>query len=438
MAELRNAACARHGALGLPLAFVAMPLYVVLPQHYGQVLGVPLALLGLMLLLTRLADALIDPFLGRWADALLHDARRSLRVMGVALAVLGLGFAAAFFPPVRGVGPLLAWCAMALVVTFLAFSLSSVMHLAWGTRLGGDTAQRARLVAWREGFGLVGVFAANVLATQAGLAWTTAVLGSALVLGAWALARGPAPASAPTASASATTTGCATPAPTTASGTAVATLSRDSLLLPWRVPGFRRLLGLFLLNGVASAIPATLVLFFIQDRLQALAWAPAFLGSYFLMAALSVPWWVRVTVRLGPMRAWALGMALSVASFAGVLWLGAGDVWPYMAVCVAGGWALGADLTVPGTLLTGVVQRAGHAQQAEGAYAGWWQWATKLNLALAAGLALPALQVLGYAPGARDAQALSALSLAYGLLPCVFKLCALACCWRLRRHPALA
>ena len=66
------------------------------------------------------------------------------------------------------------------------------------------------------------------------------------------------------------------------------------------------------------------------------------------------------------------------------------------------------------------------------------QWATKLNLALAAGLALPALQALGYSPGAREPQALLALTLAYGLMPCVFKLTSLLLCWRWRAHAALA
>jgi hypothetical protein len=32
--------------LGLPLAFVALPLYVVLPNHYAREFGVPLATLG--------------------------------------------------------------------------------------------------------------------------------------------------------------------------------------------------------------------------------------------------------------------------------------------------------------------------------------------------------------------------------------------------------
>jgi len=103
----------------------------------------------------------------------------------------------------------------------------------------------------------------------------------------------------------------------------------------------------------------------------------------------------------------------------------------YTAVCIASGIALGADLTLPGALLAGVIQRQGHAQQAEGAYFGWWNFATKLNLALAAGIALPLLGAFGYAPGAQDAAALQALTLAYCLLPCVLKLGAAGLLWTL-------
>ena len=52
------------------------------------------------------------------------------------------------------------------------------------------------------------------------------------------------------------------------------------------------------------------------------------------------------------------------------------------------------------------------AGQAEGAVFGWWNGASKLNLALAAGLALPLLEWLGYAPGRRDPAAQQALGLA--------------------------
>ena len=45
-----------YGLLGLPLAFVALPLYVILPNHYAREFGMSLGLLGAILLGARLFD----------------------------------------------------------------------------------------------------------------------------------------------------------------------------------------------------------------------------------------------------------------------------------------------------------------------------------------------------------------------------------------------
>jgi hypothetical protein len=47
---------------------VALPLYVVLPNHYAAEFGIPLATLGALLLGARLLDAVADPLIGRWVD----------------------------------------------------------------------------------------------------------------------------------------------------------------------------------------------------------------------------------------------------------------------------------------------------------------------------------------------------------------------------------
>ena len=77
-----------------------------------------------------------------------------------------------------------------------------------------------------------------------------------------------------------------------------------------------------------------------------------------------------------------------------------------------------------GALLAGMIAERGDRGLREGAYFGWWNLASKLNLALAAGLALPLLDLLGYQPGTTSPEGLQALTLAYAVLPCALKLVA--------------
>jgi len=141
--------------------------------------------------------------------------------------------------------------------------------------------------------------------------------------------------------------------------------------------------------------------------------------------------------RFGLARSWLGGMCMSVAVFAWAGAMGAGDAVPFLVVCALSGFAIGSDLVLPSALLAGIIADAGDQPHA-GAYFGWWNFATKLNLALAAGLALPLLGLAGYVPGAREAGALQALSLAYCLLPCVLKVLAGASLWALVIRPAAA
>lgn len=407
----------RYGLMGLPLAFVALPLYVILPNHYARDFAVPLAALGAVLLGARLFDAVLDPWIGRWTDRLFVRSHRAvLRAGGAAAVVLALGLWGLLFPPATlrdDNTALLVWAGALLAVTYTAYSVASVAHQAWGTRLGGTEAQRSRISGWREGLALAGVLTAAVLPGTLGLAATVAAFAVLLALGwvAWRAAVVP-----------------------TARGLTMGAIPRTH---PLRQPRFLRLLAVFVVNGTASAVPATLVLFFVQDRLQAPASIePAFLATYFLCAALSLPLWLRLVPRLGLARTWLAGMALAVGVFVWAATLGTGDVWPFLAVCALSGVALGTDLALPSALLTGLMDELGERGQREGAYLGWWNFAAKLNLALAAGLALPLLDVFGYTPGARDADALWTLTVAYCLLPCALKLLAAGLLHTLLIRPA--
>ena len=423
MATVPRRASAAYGLLGLPLAFVALPVYVHLPNLYAQQYGLPLAALGAVLLLSRSIDAVVDPWLGRWGDRLYRHSWRAVWLAAVVLALaVALGFTALFFPPAGALSPtgLLVWVGCALTLSHLAYSGLGILHQAWAARQGGGGIAQSRWVAWREGFALVGVLLASAFPALWGWALTTALLVLMLALGLFTWQQ-----TARNALAS--------------DGGAPQSHAVGSLWQPWQHAGFRRLLMVFMLNGLASAVPATLVLFFVQDLLQApKAMEPLFLGLYFAAGALSFPLWLKVIDRIGLLRTWATGMALSVLAFVSVVTLGAGDTMGFLLVCALSGMALGADLTVPGALLNQLIDRCGERGRTDGAFMGWWNLATKLNLALAAGLSLPLLGLWGYAPGQQGADAVLALGLAYGLLPCVLKLLAgLALYAGLMRRPDL-
>ena len=403
-----------YGALGLPLAMAALPVYVHVPRLYAEVTGMSLSLLGGLLLAARLLDAGIDPLLGGWSDR--TASRRRLIV--VALPCLAIGMLALLHPPALA-APL--WLLASLLCTYFGFSLASVAYQAWGAELGVDAGERTRLTASREGFGLLGVVLAAALpgllandlarGLSALAQWFPLLL---LLLASWTLLGTP-----------------PSVVRTPASGSFFADL-RGVL----RDGRFRRLLLVFVVNGIAAALPATLVLFFVADVLQAESWSGAFLALYFISGVAFLPLWVLLARRFGRVTSWVASMFVAVISFAWAWGLGAGDVWPVAVVCLLSGAALGADLTLPAALLADLAEQRADGRQADrpaqaGAYFGWWNLVAKLNLALAAGISLPLLEVVGYRPGDNDAT--WGLAAVYCLLPLLFKTIAAALAWRWRK-----
>lgn len=397
-----------YAALGVPLAFVSLPLYVNLPFHYASVHGAPLAALGAVMLAVRVFDAVVDPALGRAADALFRRGTATAwRAAALGSALLALAFAALWRPPALA-ALLLPWLAAVLLLCTLAYSGVSIVHQSWGTRWGGGPELRARVAGWREAGTLAGVLLASALPAWLGWTATSLALAGLLAAGLFGLQRLPA---------------LAQDGPETT----------EAAASPWRQPAFRQLLAVFMLNGIANAIPATLLPFFIADRLQLPQWQAPLLLGYFGAAVLGLPLWVRAAGRHGLAPLWRAGMLASVLAFAATPWLADGDGAGFATVCLASGLALGADLALPGALLTGVIHEAGAGRRGEGVYLGWWTCATKLNLALAAGLALPLLALAGYRSGGGDAAGLKALAWAYGGLPCLLKLLAAGALWRAER-----
>ena len=393
-----------YGAFGLPLAMVALPIYVYLPQFYAQRSGLSLAMIGAALLAARLAAAFVDPLLGWWIG---RGQGTYARYIGLALPVLLIGFVALFHPPALSPAASLAWFAGTLMLVYLGFGVASIAHQSWGAALTQAPAQRARVTGVREACGLAGVVLAAGVTGAAGYQGLTIAFGVALAAAAILLL---ALATRPRQARTTTTAGW------------------REMAAPFRVARFRALFAVLIVNGVASAIPATLFLFFTADHLGLARLSGLFLILYFGAAAFSIPAWVALALRYGEARAWVGGMLLASAVFVWAFGLAPGAALAFGVICVLSGLAVGADLALPPALLAGVIAAAGHSGAREAAYFGLWNWGVQMTLALAAGISLPLLGWLGFVPGAGGAT--TALVAAYALLPCALKLTAAAMLWR--------
>lgn len=408
-----------YGAFAMPLAMAALPLYVHLPKLYGTDTGLGLGLLGLVLLGTRILDALSDPVIGWMVDSNpgVH------RWVAIAAPVLAIGMACLLMPPQAdaqrdagaggssGAAALLAWLTVWLIVTYAAFSLASISYQVWGAQLSDDYDERTRVTAYRESLALIGVLMAAALPELSGgvraqgLAAFAGVFVAVALLAALITVRfGPRPRLQP-------------PPRRLPMGAALRRSMANS--------GFRWLLGAFVFSGIAAAIPSTLFLFFVEDVLRAPSLGGVFLLVYFASAALGMPLWVRMSRRYGKRVAWLVGMLCSVAAFVWAFALGPGDAVMFAVVCVISGMALGADLALPASMLADVIDDDPRGRgAAEGSYFGVWTFVTKANLALAAGIALPLVAWLGYRPGSADDTI--GLAFVYCVVPCVLKLVAAA------------
>lgn len=388
-----------YGLFGLPLALAALPIYMYVPQFYAERFGMSLTLIGGALLAARILDAFFDPLLGLWIDRA-SSKQGYGRFILCSLPLLALGFVALFHPPRLTGGVALAWLLSTLLLVYGGFSLAMIAHQSWGAALTQAAGERTRVSAAREACGLLGVIAAASIAGWLGLSWLSGLFVLVLLLAAALLLRAaPRPAHAVTMQE-----------------------GLGAMLEPFRNNRFCWLFAVLIVNGIAAAIPATLFLFFASDRLQLAPYAGLFLALYFTAGACSMPLWVALARKFGEARSWLIAMLLSASVFVWAFGLSAGAALPFGVICLLSGAALGADLALAPALLAAVIRQAGHSGQREGAYFGVWNWASKMSLALAAGISLPLLEMLGYVPG--TSSGMQALSIAYALLPCLLKVAA--------------
>jgi glycoside/pentoside/hexuronide:cation symporter, GPH family len=405
------------GGLALPLAALNLPFYVYLPTFYARDLGVELGTVGIILLLARVLDVFTDPIVGTLGDR--TSTRFGRRRPWVLASIPLLLFASwrLFLPPEDAGGfYLFLWSSLA----YLAWTMILLAYSAWGAELSADYNERSRIFGARESFVILGILTAAALPTligsdpgsretMASIFWMMAIALPIATVVLFTRIR-----ERPYAEAHAIPF---------VRGLRIALANRP----------FRQLVFAYLLNGVANGLPATLFLLFVQHVIVSPDAGGPLLLLYFASGLVAIPFWLRVSARIGKHRAWSLSMLWVCCVFVFVPFLGEGDVWWFALVCLSSGVSLGADLALPTAMQADVVDADSveTGNKRAGFYFALWSMATKLSFALAVGIAFVALEQIGFVADAarNDELALFALTSLYALLPLVMKLASIGLVW---------
>jgi len=384
-----------YAIFAIMLGAAGLPIYIHAPKFFVDQYGVSLGALGAALFVLRLLDFVQDPLLGTLAE---KTSVARARPVWAAIAVMALGMVGLFAitPPIAPV----LWFSLTLLCVFSGFSFLTIRLYAQGVTSFGAERQLA-LARWRETGSLLGVCCAAMapsllfaMTDRPFAVFAVGFAGLAIIAG-FVMSKHWSPT-----------------AQEIRSGGGFSTALAD--------PVVRQLLILAVLNTAPVAVSSTLFLFFVESRLQAPDMAGLLLILFFISAAISAPLWTFLAGRFGPRPVLLVAMIAAIVSFFYAFFLQSGQVNAFMLICIASGVTLGADLSI----LPAVFAKRLAVTKAQAAVGfGFWNFASKLSLALAAIIVLPALERFGYQPGMTNTQSgLLALSMGYAAVPCILKL----------------
>lgn len=403
-------------------AIAQTPMVTFVPGLYSQELGLPLALVGSMLFLSRFADIFVDPVIGWASDRARTRWGRRKPFIAAGLPLMVVACWLLFVPPAQAGAVYLLACLFAL---YAAFSLIDIPYQSWGAELSVDYDRRSRVTGLRQAFDqgssmlALGVTAALTWYGSGDLRLTMRVLAIIACIGiplSFALTLATVPEPAPR-------------------RRAAALPRAEQLRLIGRNKPFLLLTGAVCVFVIGGAIAASLHMLVITHVFR----APKVFALIILLesaaAIVGIPAWLRLSARIGKHRAAALAAAWTILLALPWPLLGPSTLWLFIALVGVRGLANGGVIVMVLSMAADTVDvdTAAGGEERNGLYFAVLGMATKLAVAIGvlAGTSLPAAAGFEPARGAANgAGALFALAAVYAWLPALLKLGALPLFWR--------
>jgi Na+/melibiose symporter-like transporter len=153
LVRLSRSVLLAYAGVNIPMAILHQPALTLLPALYAKYAGIDVATLGLILIVARIFDAVLDPAIGYASDhtRLRLGRRKSWIVLGAIIAAVAAYF---LFRPGPTTGPL--YFLLASLLLYLGWTFVEIPHGAWINEISADYDERTRLATWRYVAGLVG------------------------------------------------------------------------------------------------------------------------------------------------------------------------------------------------------------------------------------------------------------------------------------------
>ncbi|MEO8603675.1 MAG: MFS transporter [bacterium] len=412
------------GELGLNLKNEVVNRFLLF--FYTDSLHVSPTAVGLMMLLGKAWDAVTDPAMGYLSDSTRSRWGRRRPYVLFGAIPMAFFFYLLFSPPLWLTPHGLLWYLLGIsLVLYTFFTIFTIPYLAWGAELVRDYHERTTVVQVRSLLGLIGGVAGAALPMMIVSGYANARTGfssMAAILAVFIAAAALLP------------------------GLTVRDGGRDRLpnaSLAHFVVGLRhtfanrdfRLIYLtFCLMTVSAAMGTSIQLVVVKYRLNLYDQFPIIALTFGVSFALSFPFWLALSQRLGKSRAMMFGLGLGCVTPLGWVLVQPGQLGAMMLFMVLAGAVTG-SLTLAGSQAIDVVDydELMTGEQRAGAYFGVWAFGLKLATALGLFFGGALLDIVGYVPEAvQDANTLWWLVMLVGPLQSIVTLCGLLVFRRVR------
>jgi Na+/melibiose symporter-like transporter len=403
-------------AAAAPLASAGLPLGVYLPPYYAQELGLGLPLVGAIFMLSRIWDAVTDPVIGVLSDRTRTRFGRRKPWIAAGTPLFALATLAIFAPHVFGVKPGAGWLAAWMVAFYLGWTMIQIPLSAWAGEYAGQYHQRTRVQTYFHVAGATGLLAVLVLpaaldriAAKAGVSadsglkvalmggFILAILAPTMIAALALIKEPPAPP---------------LPERRLPLRKALATIVREPLLVRVLASDFAVTLG--------QSIRGALFVFFVSAYVGRPDLAAGLFLLQFVFGVFAGPIWLRIGYRLGKHRTVVAGELVQAAINLGLLAVAPAGLPLLIGLTVAQGLAQGSGNLMLRALVADIAdkQRLETGEERTALFFSVFALAGKAATAVAVGVALPLVAVLGFRPGhANTPDALEGLKWVFALGP---------------------